>query len=155
ERPASSASMQGLLRASARLALMVLVTAAVLVTTIGLGLPAAAVLGLSLTVAGLVGMLGLTRRAAAEAAADGRLPAAVMAPRARPMKLLAPKAPKAPKAAKVSKPPKAAKASRTSSSSGASSAAERSGSAGGPSATDPDLEPDPLVAAMAPGDTFD
>lgn len=57
--------MQGMVRAAVRLVLMVLVMAGVLVTTTAVGLPAAAVLGLSITVAGLVGLVGLARRGAA------------------------------------------------------------------------------------------
>ena len=55
--------MRGFVRAAARLAIMVLVTAGVLLTATAVGLPAAAVLGLSITVAGLVGMIRLSRRA--------------------------------------------------------------------------------------------
>lgn len=54
--------MQGLVRAVLRLVVMGVVTAAVLVAATALGLPTAAVLGLGVTVAGLVGMLGLARR---------------------------------------------------------------------------------------------
>jgi hypothetical protein len=54
--------MPGFLRAAGRLALMVLVMAGVIVTTTAVGLPTAAVLGLSVTVAGLVGMLLAGRR---------------------------------------------------------------------------------------------
>ena len=54
--------MRGLVRAVLRLVLMGLVMAAVLVTATALGLPTAAVLGLSITLAGLAGMLGLSRR---------------------------------------------------------------------------------------------
>jgi hypothetical protein len=49
-------------RAVTRLVLMMLVMGGVLVTATAVGLPAAAVLGLSLTLAGLAGMLGLSRR---------------------------------------------------------------------------------------------
>lgn len=56
--------MRGMVRAVLRLVLMVLVMAGVLVTTSAVGLPAAAVLGLSITTAGLVGMVGLSRRGA-------------------------------------------------------------------------------------------
>ena len=54
--------MRGLVRAVLRLVLMGLVMAAVLVAATALGLPTAAVLGLSITLAGLAGMLGLSRR---------------------------------------------------------------------------------------------
>jgi hypothetical protein len=54
--------MRSFVRAAVRLALMGLVTAAVVVTATALGLPTAAVLGLSVTAAGLVGMLRLSRR---------------------------------------------------------------------------------------------
>lgn len=54
--------MQGLVRTALRLVVMVVVTAAVLVAATALGLPMAAVLGLAITMAGLVGMLGLARR---------------------------------------------------------------------------------------------
>lgn len=54
--------MRGMVRAVLRLVLMVLVMAAVLVTATAVGLPAAAVLGLSITTAGLVGMVSLSRR---------------------------------------------------------------------------------------------
>jgi hypothetical protein len=54
--------MRGLIRAAARLVLMALVMASVLVTATAVGLPTAAVLGLSIMLAGLVGMLRLTRR---------------------------------------------------------------------------------------------
>jgi hypothetical protein len=54
--------MRGFLRAAARLALMALVMAAVIVATTAVGLPTTAVLGLSVTVAGLVGMLLVGRR---------------------------------------------------------------------------------------------
>jgi len=56
--------MPGFVRAVVRLALMAIVTAGVLVAATGLGLPTAAVLGLALTAAGLVGLLGLSRRRA-------------------------------------------------------------------------------------------
>src|SRR5512140_701792 len=56
--------MRGFTRAAARLVLMVLVMAGVLLTATALGLPTAAVLGLSITVAGLVGMIRLSRRPA-------------------------------------------------------------------------------------------
>lgn len=55
--------MPGLVRAAVRLALMALVMAAVLLTATAVGLPTAAVLGLSITIAGLVGMLRVSRRA--------------------------------------------------------------------------------------------
>lgn len=54
--------MHGFVRAAVRLALMVLVMAGVVVTATAVGLPMAAVLGLSVTAAGLVGMLRLSRR---------------------------------------------------------------------------------------------
>jgi hypothetical protein len=54
--------MRGLVRAVLRLVLMGLVMAAVLVAATALGLPTAAVLGLSITLAGLAGMVGLSRR---------------------------------------------------------------------------------------------
>jgi hypothetical protein len=54
--------MRGVVRAASRLALMVLVMAVVVVTATAVGLPIAAVLGLSVTAAGLVGMLRLSRR---------------------------------------------------------------------------------------------
>jgi hypothetical protein len=57
--------MRGFIRAAARLVTMVLVMAGVLVTATAVGLPTAAVLGLSVTVAGLVGMIRLSRRTAA------------------------------------------------------------------------------------------
>jgi hypothetical protein len=66
--------MQGMVRAVLRLVLMVAVMAGVLVTATALGLPATAVLGLSITMAGLVGMVGLARRGAT-------LQAVVAAPR--------------------------------------------------------------------------
>lgn len=56
--------MRGIVRAAARLVLMVLVMAGVLLTATAVGLPTAAVLGLSITVAGLVGMIRLSRREA-------------------------------------------------------------------------------------------
>ena len=56
--------MHGLARAAGRLTIMVLVMAGVLLTATAVGLPTAAVLGLSITIAGLVGMLRLSRRAA-------------------------------------------------------------------------------------------
>jgi hypothetical protein len=55
--------MRGFLRAVLRLVLMALVMAAVLVAATALGLPTAAALGLSIALAGLAGMLGLSRRA--------------------------------------------------------------------------------------------
>ena len=58
-----------MVRAVVRLVLMVLVMAAVLVTTTAVGLPTAAVLGLSIIVAGLAGMIGLARRSSALGAA--------------------------------------------------------------------------------------
>lgn len=54
--------MRGLARAVLRLVLMALVMGGVLVTATALGLPTAAVLGLSITMAGLVGMVSLSRR---------------------------------------------------------------------------------------------
>ena len=56
--------MRGFVRAAVRLALMVLVMAGVLVTAVAVGLPTAAALGLSITMAGLVGMLRRTHRPA-------------------------------------------------------------------------------------------
>ena len=58
--------MQGMVRAVLRLVLMVLILAGVLVTATAVGLPAAAVLGLTITTAGLVGMVGLARRSASQ-----------------------------------------------------------------------------------------
>jgi hypothetical protein len=57
--------MQAMMRAVLRLVLMVLVMAGVLVTATAIGLPVTAVLGLSITLAGLCGMVGLARRGAA------------------------------------------------------------------------------------------
>jgi hypothetical protein len=54
--------MHGFIRAAARLVTMVLVMAGVLVTATAVGLPTAAVLGLAITLAGLVGMIRLSRR---------------------------------------------------------------------------------------------
>ncbi|MBI3750716.1 MAG: SH3 domain-containing protein [Chloroflexi bacterium] len=54
--------MRGFIRAAARLVLMVLVMAGVILTATAVGLPTAAVLGLSITIAGLVGMIRLSRR---------------------------------------------------------------------------------------------
>jgi hypothetical protein len=56
--------MPGLTRAVGRLVLMAMVTAAVLVAATALGLPVAAVLGLAVTAAGLVGLVTLSRRRA-------------------------------------------------------------------------------------------
>ena len=56
-------------RAFGRLVVMALVTATVLLTTTAVGLPATAVLGLSITMAGLVGMIGLARRGSRDTAA--------------------------------------------------------------------------------------
>lgn len=61
--------MRGMVRAVSRLVLMVFVMAGVLVTASAVGLPAAAILGLSITAAGLVGIIGLSRRSAARNAA--------------------------------------------------------------------------------------
>ncbi|HJW21358.1 MAG TPA: SH3 domain-containing protein [Candidatus Limnocylindrales bacterium] len=55
-----------MVRAVLRLVLMVLILAGVLVTATAVGLPAAAVLGLTITTAGLVGMVGLARRGASQ-----------------------------------------------------------------------------------------
>jgi hypothetical protein len=57
--------MRGVARGITRLVVMALVMAGVIVTATALGLSAAAVLGMSITVAGLVGMLTLSRRKAA------------------------------------------------------------------------------------------
>jgi hypothetical protein len=57
--------MRGMVRAVSRLALMGFVMVGVLVTATAVGLPTAAVLGLSITVAGLAGLTGMSRRAAA------------------------------------------------------------------------------------------
>jgi hypothetical protein len=54
--------MRGVVRAVLRLVLMALVMAGVLVAASALGLPAAAALGLSITLAGLAGIVGLARR---------------------------------------------------------------------------------------------
>jgi hypothetical protein len=54
--------MRGFLRVVVRLVAMAFVMAGVLVAATALGLPTAAVLGLSITVAGLAGMVGLSRR---------------------------------------------------------------------------------------------
>jgi hypothetical protein len=61
--------MRGMVRAVSRLALMGFVMVAVLVTATAIGLPTAAVLGLSITIAGLAGLTGISRRAAAPGAA--------------------------------------------------------------------------------------
>ena len=104
--------MRGFVRAAARLVLMGLVMAGVLVTASAVGLPTAAVLGLSITIAGLVGMVRLSRRKAprgsnAEAAvAAMRVGAAVATPAGMP-------------------------------------------------ATEPDVDADPVMAAMAPGQEVD
>lgn len=58
--------MRGMVRAAARLVLMVLVMAGVLVIADAVGLPAAAVLGLAVIAAGLVGLVGLSRRGASD-----------------------------------------------------------------------------------------
>ncbi len=60
--------MPGMVRAVVRLVMMVLVMAGVLVTATALGLPATAVLGLSVAMAGLAGLVGLARRGAASEA---------------------------------------------------------------------------------------
>jgi hypothetical protein len=62
--------MQGMARAVLRLVLMVLVLAGVLVTAAALGLPMAAVLGLSIATAALFGIVGLARRGAGERSAE-------------------------------------------------------------------------------------
>ncbi|HET9681126.1 MAG TPA: SH3 domain-containing protein [Candidatus Limnocylindrales bacterium] len=68
-----------MVRAALRLVLMVLVMVGVLVTASAVGLPAAAVLGLSITTAGLVGIVELSRRGALrQRAATAALP--VVAP---------------------------------------------------------------------------
>jgi hypothetical protein len=54
--------MQGMVRAVLRLVLMVLVLAGVLVIATAVGVPLAAILGLSVTTAGLIAMIGLARR---------------------------------------------------------------------------------------------
>lgn len=76
--------MRGFARAATRLVVMALVMGGVIVTASAVGLPAAAVLGMSITVAGLVGMLRLSRRPArpagsaeAEAAMRVGVPVAV------------------------------------------------------------------------------
>jgi hypothetical protein len=56
--------MQGFLRAMTRLAVMVFVMAVVLFGATAIGMPTAVVLGSSVTVAGVIGMVGLSRRAA-------------------------------------------------------------------------------------------
>ncbi|HYL40409.1 MAG TPA: SH3 domain-containing protein [Candidatus Binatus sp.] len=71
-----------MVRAALRLVLMVLVMAGVLVTASAVGLPATAVLGLSITTAGLAGMVGLARRGATRARA-AVAPMPVMASAAR------------------------------------------------------------------------
>ena len=69
--------MRGLLRVVARLAVMVLVMAGVLVSATALGLPTAVVLGSSVTVAGLIGMVGMSRRHSSSASSrrDARIEA--------------------------------------------------------------------------------
>lgn len=76
--------MQGFARAATRLAVMALVMGGVILTASAVGLPTAAVLGMAITVAGLVGMLRLSRRpirssgsAEAEAAMRVGVPVAV------------------------------------------------------------------------------
>ena len=63
-----------MVRAVLRLVLLVLVMAGVLVTASAVGLPAAAVLGLSITTAGLVAIVGLSRRGAEQRATSVALP---------------------------------------------------------------------------------
>ena len=104
--------MRGFVRAAARLALMALVMAGVLVTATAVGLPVAAVLGLSITIAGLVGMVRLSRR---DIPRGSNAEAAVAA-----MRVGAPLATVAPMPA-----------------------------------IDPDVEPDPVMASMAPGQEID
>ncbi len=62
--------MPGMVRAVVRLVMMVLVMAGVLVTASALGLPAAAVLGLSVAMAGLAGLVGLVGLARRRAESD-------------------------------------------------------------------------------------
>lgn len=104
--------MRGFVRAAARLVLMVLVMAGVLLTATALGLPTAAVLGLSITVAGLVGMIRLSRR---EPIRGSNAQAAVAAMRGRPTVV----------------------------------------AAAATAAADPDVDPDPVVASMAPDQEID
>lgn len=66
--------MRGMVRAVSRLVLMVFVMAGVLATASAVGLPAAAILGLSVTAAGLVGIVGLSRRSAARSASMASQP---------------------------------------------------------------------------------
>jgi len=62
--------MRGIARAAMRLVVMALVMGGVVVTASAVGLPTAAVLGMAITMAGLVGMIGLSRRPAKAADAD-------------------------------------------------------------------------------------
>jgi hypothetical protein len=67
--------MRGAARAVTRLVVMALVMGGVVVTATAVGLPAAAVLGMSITMAGLVGMLTLSRRQVGAPAADAAVAA--------------------------------------------------------------------------------
>lgn len=62
--------MRGFARVAVRLVVMALVMVGVVVTASAVGLPTAAVLGMGITLAGLVGMLGLSRRPAKMADTD-------------------------------------------------------------------------------------
>lgn len=104
--------MRGFSRAAARLVLMVLVMAGVLLTATAVGLPTAAVLGLSITIAGLVGMVRLSRR---ETPRGSNAKAAIAAMRTG-----------TPVAAPEGAP-----------------------------APEPDVDADPMVASMAPGQELD
>jgi hypothetical protein len=104
--------MRGFVRAAARLVLMVLVMVGVLLTATAVGLPTAAVLGLSITVAGLVGMIRLSRR---EAPRGSNAKAAIAAMHVG-----------TPVAATTATP-----------------------------AIEPDIDADPMLASMAPGQEID
>ncbi|HEY2888544.1 MAG TPA: SH3 domain-containing protein [Candidatus Limnocylindrales bacterium] len=67
--------MRGIARVATRLVVMALVMVGVVVTASAVGLPTAAVLGMSITLAGLVGMLRLSRRPAATTDADAAVAA--------------------------------------------------------------------------------
>ena len=149
--------MQGFARAGLRLAMMALVTGAVLITAIGVGLPAAAVLGISLTVTGLAGMLGMTRRAA-EAASPRTVPvgstatSTVAIPSRAPARAVTPRA-VAPRAV----PGRARGHDEPVPSSPPHPAPDPDLAADDPlvAAMNPGVAPDPLVAAMAPGEALD
>ncbi len=73
--------MRGMARAAMRLVLMVLVMGGVLVTADAVGVPAAAVLGLAVIAAGLVGLVGVSRRGASRHRPAGApMPVLVPAP---------------------------------------------------------------------------